>query len=245
MVDWFISIHPDALTPEFKQLGATSGRFSCANPNVQQIPSRSELGKKLRQMFVADEGTVLVVADWSQMELRILAHYSKDQLLLQAYQSESIELQPHPFRPGAKGLSGMYFIMADDQLAEARDDLGLTLWREQVPEWSWRQLNLTELGLQQDKPMKVNDDTGNSLMMVTSHFTLGPAPLTIDERVLAQAPATWQDGYLSQLDPETAQRYENTRREEMQEIKRSLMKKRRPDYYGLGDDDEDFGDLFI
>jgi DNA polymerase-1 len=73
--------------PEFKQLGATSGRFSCSNPNVQQIPSRSELGKKLRKMFVADEGNTLVVADWSQMELRILAQYSKDPLLLSAYQS--------------------------------------------------------------------------------------------------------------------------------------------------------------
>ncbi len=80
--------------PEFKQLGATSGRFSCANPNVQQIPSRSELGKKLRIMFVADEGNSLVVADWSQMELRILAQYSKDPPLLSAYQSE-IETDLH------------------------------------------------------------------------------------------------------------------------------------------------------
>jgi DNA polymerase-1 len=87
----FLSVLPtfaDAggrIHPEFKPLGATSGRFSCANPNVQQIPSRSELGKKLRQMFVADEGNALVVADWSQMELRILAQYSKDTLLLEAY----------------------------------------------------------------------------------------------------------------------------------------------------------------
>src|SRR5262249_5280085 len=73
--------------PEFKQLGAATGRFSCSSPNVQQIPSRSELGKKLRRMFVADEGNALVVADWSQMELRILAQYSKDPLLLSAYQS--------------------------------------------------------------------------------------------------------------------------------------------------------------
>jgi DNA polymerase I-like protein with 3'-5' exonuclease and polymerase domains len=74
--------------PEFKPLGAKTGRFSCANPNVQQIPARSELGKKLRQMFIADEGHSLVVADWSQMELRILAHYSQDPLLLQAYSGE-------------------------------------------------------------------------------------------------------------------------------------------------------------
>jgi DNA polymerase I-like protein with 3'-5' exonuclease and polymerase domains len=74
--------------PEFKQLGAKTGRFSCSDPNVQQIPSRSELGKRLRQMFIADEGNVLVVADWSQMELRILAHYSRDPLLLEAYTAE-------------------------------------------------------------------------------------------------------------------------------------------------------------
>lgn len=74
--------------PEFKPLGATSGRFSCSNPNVQQIPARSELGKKLRQMFIADEGNALVVADWSQMELRILAEYSKDPLLIEAYCGE-------------------------------------------------------------------------------------------------------------------------------------------------------------
>ena len=58
-----------------------SGRFYCANPNVQQIPSRPEPGKKLRRIFVAGEGNALVVADWSQMELRILAQYSKDSLL--------------------------------------------------------------------------------------------------------------------------------------------------------------------
>ncbi|MBK6799454.1 MAG: hypothetical protein IPG76_22455 [Acidobacteria bacterium] len=72
-------------TRSFAPLGASSGRFSCSNPNVQQIPSRSELGRKLRRMFIAEKGNVLVVADWSQMELRILAQYSKDPLLLEAY----------------------------------------------------------------------------------------------------------------------------------------------------------------
>src|SRR5262249_84142 len=49
----------------------------------------SELGKKLRKMFVAEEGGALVVGDWSQMELRILAQYSKDPLLLSAYTGET------------------------------------------------------------------------------------------------------------------------------------------------------------
>jgi DNA polymerase-1 len=75
--------------PEFKALGAKTGRFSCADPNVQQIPARSELGKRLRQAFICEPCNKLVVADYSQMELRVLAHYSKDPLLLSAYTSES------------------------------------------------------------------------------------------------------------------------------------------------------------
>ncbi len=71
--------------PEFKSLGAVTGRFSCCDPNVQQIPARSELGKRLRSAFIADDGHKLIVADFSQMELRVLAHYSADPLLLEAY----------------------------------------------------------------------------------------------------------------------------------------------------------------
>lgn len=75
--------------PEFKALGAKTGRFSCSDPNVQQMPSRSSLGKRLRQAFIAEAGNKLVVADYSQMELRVLAHYSRDPLLVEAYTSET------------------------------------------------------------------------------------------------------------------------------------------------------------
>jgi DNA polymerase I len=75
--------------PEFKQLGTKTGRFSCSDPNIQQIPARSELGKKLRAAFIAETGHKLVVADWSQMEMRVLAQYSKDPLLVEAYTSET------------------------------------------------------------------------------------------------------------------------------------------------------------
>ena len=74
--------------PEFRPLGAKTGRFSCSEPNVQQMPARSELGKRLRSAFIAEEGCKLVVADWSQMELRVLAHYSRDPLLVEAYTAE-------------------------------------------------------------------------------------------------------------------------------------------------------------
>jgi DNA polymerase I-like protein with 3'-5' exonuclease and polymerase domains len=71
--------------PEFKPLGAATGRFSCASPNVQQIPGRSELGKSVRRAFICEDGNKLIVADFSQMELRVLAHYSQDETLLKAY----------------------------------------------------------------------------------------------------------------------------------------------------------------
>jgi DNA polymerase I-like protein with 3'-5' exonuclease and polymerase domains len=71
--------------PEFKPLGAATGRFSCASPNVQQIPGRSELGRAIRRAFICEPGNKLIVADFSQMELRVLAHYSQDETLLKAY----------------------------------------------------------------------------------------------------------------------------------------------------------------
>jgi DNA polymerase-1 len=71
--------------PEFKPLGAVTGRFSAADPNVQQIPNKSELGKAIRRAFICEEGNKLICADFSQMELRVLAHYSQDETLLAAY----------------------------------------------------------------------------------------------------------------------------------------------------------------
>jgi DNA polymerase-1 len=70
---------------DFDQSGARSGRFSCRNPNLQQIPSRSERGKRVRELFVASPGNVLIVSDLSQIELRMLAHYTQDKGLLSCY----------------------------------------------------------------------------------------------------------------------------------------------------------------
>lgn len=59
---------------------------NCSNPNLQQIPSRSERGKRVREVFIASPGNVLVVSDLSQIELRMLAHFTQDKSLLKAYQ---------------------------------------------------------------------------------------------------------------------------------------------------------------
>ena len=69
----------------FGQTGTATGRLSSANPNLQNIPIRSELGRGIRAAFIADPGHVLLTADYSQIELRLLAHFSGDRLLVDAY----------------------------------------------------------------------------------------------------------------------------------------------------------------
>src|SRR5205085_11842607 len=60
--------------------------LSSTNPNLQNIPIRTELGREIRAAFTAEPGYVLLAADYSQIELRLLAHFSKDPLLVEAFQ---------------------------------------------------------------------------------------------------------------------------------------------------------------
>jgi DNA polymerase-1 len=69
----------------FGQTGTATGRLSSANPNLQNIPVRTELGREIRAAFTVEPGHVLLAADYSQIELRLLAHFSKDPLLVEAY----------------------------------------------------------------------------------------------------------------------------------------------------------------
>jgi DNA polymerase-1 len=69
----------------FGQTGTATGRLSSANPNLQNIPIRTELGREIRAAFTAEPGHVLLAADYSQIELRLLAHFSQDPLLVEAY----------------------------------------------------------------------------------------------------------------------------------------------------------------
>jgi len=71
----------------FNQVGTATGRLSSTNPNLQNIPVRTAVGREIRAAFVAGEGNLLMSADYSQIELRLMAHFSQDPLLLNAYRT--------------------------------------------------------------------------------------------------------------------------------------------------------------
>ncbi|RME64684.1 MAG: DNA polymerase I [Caldilineae bacterium] len=73
------------LHTSFNQTGASTGRLSSSNPNLQNIPIRTELGREIRRAFIAPEGWLLLAADYSQVELRVLAHVAQEPALLDAF----------------------------------------------------------------------------------------------------------------------------------------------------------------
>jgi DNA polymerase-1 len=75
------------LHTSFSQTVAATGRLSSSDPNVQNIPIRSELGREIRAAFVADKGRLLLSADYSQIELRVMAHFSQDPVLIEAFRN--------------------------------------------------------------------------------------------------------------------------------------------------------------
>jgi DNA polymerase-1 len=88
----YVDALPQMVNPEtgrvhtsFNQTGTSTGRLSSSNPNLQNIPIRTEEGRRVRRAFIAPEGCKLLSVDYSQVELRILAHYSQDAALLKAF----------------------------------------------------------------------------------------------------------------------------------------------------------------
>lgn len=84
------AIHPETgrIHTRYNQAVAATGRLSSSDPNLQNIPIRTDLGRRIRDAFIPREGTTLLAADYSQIELRVLAHLSQDPELIDAYNSK-------------------------------------------------------------------------------------------------------------------------------------------------------------
>jgi DNA polymerase-1 len=122
----------------FKQTQTLTGRLSSVEPNLQNIPVRQEMGKELRKFFVAREGCVLIDADYSQIELRVLAHISGDETLINAFLNNEdihtltasqvfgvpLDMVTSEMRKRAKAVNfGIVYGIGDFSLAE---DIGVT-----------------------------------------------------------------------------------------------------------------------
>lgn len=97
---------------QLNQTVAATGRLSSSDPNLQNIPIRTELGRRIRRAFVAEKGNKLISADYSQLELRLLAHITRDEVMLDAFQKgDDIHNRTARLVFGAK---------TDEELKEAR-----------------------------------------------------------------------------------------------------------------------------
>ncbi len=90
----YVDILPTLINPEtgrvhtsFNQTGAATGRLSSSDPNLQNIPIRTDLGRRIREAFVPEKGNRLISGDYSQVELRVLAHLSEDEVLIDAFRN--------------------------------------------------------------------------------------------------------------------------------------------------------------
>ena len=72
----------------YNQVGSTTGRLASLNPNLQNIPIRTEQGRKVRNAFYAQEGNKLLAIDYSQIELRIVAHVAQDKTMIEAFKNQ-------------------------------------------------------------------------------------------------------------------------------------------------------------
>ena len=160
----------------FNQLVAATGRLSSSNPNLQNIPVRTELGQEIRACFVAEEGHKLLVADYSQIELRLMASLSAEPALLDAYhRGEDVH------RVTAAAVAG---IPVEEVTKKQRERAKATNFGIMY--------GLSAFGLSEQVDMPVDE----ARAFIEAYFAKYPHVKAFRERVIAQAT---QDGYVTTL----------------------------------------------
>ena len=160
----------------FNQLVAATGRLSSSNPNLQNIPVRTELGAEIRACFVAEEGCKLLVADYSQIELRLMASLSAEPALLDAYhRGEDVH------RVTAAAVAG---IPVEEVTKRQRERAKATNFGIMY--------GLSAFGLSEQVEIPVEE----AKAFIEAYFAKYPHVKAFRERVIAQAT---QDGYVTTL----------------------------------------------
>jgi DNA polymerase-1 len=160
----------------FNQLVAATGRLSSSNPNLQNIPVRTELGAEIRSCFVAEEGCRLLVADYSQIELRLMASLSGEPALLDAYhRGEDVH------RVTAAAVAG---IPVEEVTKQQRERAKATNFGIMY--------GLSAFGLSEQVDMPRDE----AQAFIDAYFAKYPHVKAFRERVVAQAT---QDGYVTTL----------------------------------------------
>ena len=160
----------------FNQLVAATGRLSSSNPNLQNIPVRTELGSEIRSCFVAEEGCRLLVADYSQIELRLMASLSQEPALIDAYhRGEDVH------RVTAAAVAG---ISVEEVTKKQRERAKATNFGIMY--------GLSAFGLSEQVDMPVEE----ARAFIDAYFAKYPHVKAFRERVIAQAT---QDGYVTTL----------------------------------------------
>jgi DNA polymerase-1 len=172
----YIDPRTGRLHTTFKQTVAATGRLSSVNPNLQNIPVRSDLGAEIRACFVAEEGRSLIVADYSQIELRLMAYLSGEEALIEAYhRGEDVH------RVTAAAVAG---IPVEEVTKQQRERAKATNFGIIY--------GLSAYGLSEQVDISVEE----ARAFIDAYFAKYPKVGEFRERVIAQAT---QDGYVTTL----------------------------------------------
>jgi DNA polymerase-1 len=183
LLNTYLEPFPEYIDPQtgrlhttFKQTVAATGRLSSVNPNLQNIPVRTSLGAEIRACFVAEEGRALVVADYSQIELRLMAYLSGEEALIDAYhRGEDVH------RVTAAAVAG---IPVEEVTKQQRERAKATNFGIMY--------GLSAFGLSEQVDIPVEE----ARAFIEAYFAKYPKVQEFRERVVAQAT---QDGYVTTL----------------------------------------------